>query len=126
MRLADSSYLLALFLSGDRNHSTAWEETARADPIMVISEVLSETLGVLQKRKGIDFARMAKEWLESKPHVQFAFTLRQHFDVASRVFAKAPERVNYVDAVLVAWVLDTGARLLTFDADLQRAARRAS
>lgn len=124
MRLADSSFLLALFLSGDRNFSAADREAANPNPILVISEVLAETLGVLQKRKGIDFARLVKQWLDSKPHFQFGFTQRSQFDVASRVFSRSPERLNYVDALLVAWVLSSGAQLLTYDEDLRRAARR--
>ena len=126
MRLADSSFLVALFSSGDQNHSAADREASQPEPILVISEVLSETLGLLQKRKGIDFARMVKQWLESRPHFQFAFTQRDHFDLAARIFLKAPERLNYVDALLVAWAISTKARLLSFDEDLLKAARRES
>lgn len=124
MRLADSGFLVALFQSGDRNYDAAEREASKPEPILIISEVLGETLGILQKRKGLDFARMVKQWLESKPHFQFAFTQRAHFDVASRVFAKAPERVNWVDAVLVAWAASVPAELVSFDQDLVRAAKR--
>lgn len=58
IRLAESSFLLALFLRGGRNFKSADCEAARPAPIWVLSEVLGETLGVLQERKGIDFARL--------------------------------------------------------------------
>lgn len=124
MRLADSSFLLALFLSGDRNFAAADREAARPEAILVVSEVLAETLGVLQKRKGIDFARLVKQWMEGKPHFQFVFTQRSHFDLASRIFVKAPERLNYVDSVIVAWAVASSASVLTYDEDLRRAIRR--
>lgn len=124
MRLADSSFLLALFLSGDRNFAAADREAAKPEPILVLSEVLGETLGVLQKRKGIDFARLVKQWIEGKPHFQFAFTQRSHFDAGSRIFMKAPERLNYVDAIVTAWAVASSATVLTYDEDLRRALRR--
>lgn len=126
MRLADSGFLVALFQSGDRNCAAAEREAMRPGPILVIAEVLGETLGILQKRNGIDFARMVKQGLESKPHFQSAFTQRSHFDPAARVFAKSPERLNNVDALLVAWTLSVPARLQTFDEGLLRAAKRES
>lgn len=124
MRLADSSFLYALFLTGDPNSQRAEREAAVNEPILVPSEVLAETLGVLARRKGIDFARMAKHWLESKPHFQMAFTQRQHYDIATRFFARPPERLNYVDALLVAWARVSGARLVTYDEGLARAVKR--
>lgn len=124
MRLADSSFLLALFLSGDRNHGSADREAAKSEPILVLSEVLGETLGVLQKRKGIDFARLVKQWIEGKPHFQFAFTQRTHFDAASRIFMKAPERLNYVDSIVAAYAIASATTLLTYDEDLRGALKR--
>lgn len=124
MRLADSSFLVALFVSGDRNSAAAEREAARPDPILVPSEVLGETLGVLQKRKGIDFARLVKDWMDSKPHFQYVFTQRAHFDVASRMFRKSTHRVNYVDAVVIAWAWATGAAILSYDDDLLTAAKQ--
>ena len=124
MRIADSGFLLALFLSGDRNFAAAEREATRPGAILIVTEVLSESLGVLQKRKGVDFARLVHEWILSRPFFQFVFTQRAQFDVASRLFAKSPERLNFVDCVLVAHATATKFPVLTFDDDLRKALRR--
>lgn len=125
MRIADSSFLVALFLSGDRNYHDAEREAELSDPILIPSEVLSETLGVFQRRKGIDFARLIKQWVDRQPHFQIGFTERLHYDTASVIFAKSSERVDYVDSLVIAWSLARGAPVITYDEDLKKAVRRA-
>lgn len=125
MRIADTSFLIALFNSGDRYHAQARKEAAEPDPIAIPTEVMAETLGVLQRRKGIDFARLAKDAIDQKSHFRVTFTQEAHYAEASRLFSDADERINFVDSIVVAWSLLERSPILSFDEDLGRAWKRA-
>lgn len=121
VRVADTSFLLALFDTRDPRRGKAKAWAADPEAIVVPPEVLGETLGVAHARHGYDAAAEVLAWLQGKPHVE----LVDDTDVAgvAPVFAEGRGRLSWVDAAVVVRCRAEDADPLCFDPDIEAAAR---
>ena len=126
MRVADTSVLYALFDAGDRHHEAARAALADTESILVPAEILAETLGLLRRRSGGEFAATAHRELRSLPNIEVQPT---HDDARDNIlaatwdaFEEKPNR-GYHDSIVIAWCRVRGLKPLTFDKELAKACR---
>ena len=89
------------------------------EPILVPPEVLGETLGVIQRRRGRAVAREIWSHLRTLPHLRFADT-SDHGRVRP-LFERDGADLTWVDSCVVAWARKLGCAALCFDPDITRA-----
>jgi predicted nucleic acid-binding protein len=120
--VADSSVLYALFDATDGHHAVARAEAARRRPFVVPSEILTETLGLVNWRLGRDAARAALAALLAMPHARIVSSRQSVVDEALRA-ASTLGPLTYQDWILVHACKSSGARPWTYDRDVLRACR---
>lgn len=122
MRVADTSFLIALFDEDDPRRARAMRWASDPEPIEVPSEVLAETLGVLHRRAG--YAKAASVWQDlcGLPHVVFSET--SDTEAAADEFLRARGKLSWVDAAVVARCRAEEAHPLCFDQAIARALAR--
>ncbi len=111
-RVADTSWLYALFDADDAHHETAAAEVRTPLITLVPTAILNETLDLVKYRAGKDAARKALESLESFPHFDLWFQIDARDAV--RVWAEH-RHLSFHDAHAVALARKTGFPLQTFD-----------
>lgn len=119
-RVADTSFLIALFDGSDPRLEQARRWARDPEPIEVLPEVAGETFGVIHRRKGFAFAQKILDGLRAIPHLRF----REDSDVAAveEIFRESAGTLSWVDSAVVAAVRYRGHRPLCFDAAIERAA----
>lgn len=120
-RLADSSFLLALLHDGDEFHLRARAALTTNEAILIPGEVLTETLGVLLRRRGFDVTVKARDWIDRQNGFRFVYSAEREHRAAWRLFLEQAGRISLTDAVVVAWCRLEMAGLLTFDGAQQKA-----
>lgn len=124
MRVADTSFLYALFSEADEFHERAARAMQQSEPITIPSEILSETVALIHYRQGFDSARAAGEWLWSQPHVEIGVASSEVLADAWRTFTSARGRLSYPDSIVVAWSRPRGAKPLAYDTRILAIARK--
>lgn len=121
VRVADTGVLYALFDEEDRHHAQARADVAEPEPILVPSEILVETAGLVRIRLGREAERTALRDLLGLPNLSMAPKVQV---VAVRaVYESAGGKLSLADAFVVQTCRATGARPLAYDDDIRRAAR---
>ena len=115
MRVADTPALYAAFVAGDGHHEQAHDRLGISEVTIVPSEILSETLALLQLRHGFEFARSAGSYLRELPHVRIEGATSGTVNAAWRHYEEAGGTLSLPDAFVVAWCLREGASAFTFD-----------
>ena len=126
MQVADTSFLYALFSNTDVFHGRARKAALAADTILVPSEIFSETLSLIQYRRGFGPAREAGTWLRAQRKVQILGASSSLLNQAWGVFRSGRGRLNYPDAVVLAWCRDRRASPLAFDQVILRRAKKSA
>jgi predicted nucleic acid-binding protein len=121
-RVADTSFLMALFDVLDQRQAQAQGWAADPEPIEVPSEVLAETLGVVHRRKGLPAAQHIWSQLIRLPHLTFVETT--DVERIAEAFKAGAGRLSWVDAAVVAACRASDAKPLCFDPAIQRAVKR--
>lgn len=124
MRIADTSFLYALFSETDAFHAGALEAAAVSEAILVPSEIFSETVSLIQYRQGHAAARSAGEWIRGQGRIELGLSTSGRLERAWASFVRARGRLSFPDAVVLAWCEGRGASPLAFDDALLRAWRR--
>jgi predicted nucleic acid-binding protein len=112
-RIADTSFLLAVYNHKDRFHEQAFAWLENPDSIAIPFEVLLETVGVAQRRYGFDIATHIEQSLRRLPHISFLPPLDTS-TVRVRWHA-AKGRLSWVDAAVVEACRRREGHALTFD-----------
>ncbi len=114
MAVADSSFLVALFLKYDINHENAKkiysEILKQGELIFIPYEILIETLTVLLYKEGIDFVKEVYDFLENSN-----FVFINKITNCINLFLKQENKLSYFDFVPVELALKLNTKLLTFD-----------
>jgi len=107
MKVADTSALYALFHENDAHHGKAKAQLATGEPIVVPSEILTETLCLVQLRAGFGPARAAAAFLARTPCIEVQPTPDEPWDDiqgdVARCFDASEGTLSRADAVVVAW-----------------------
>lgn len=103
MRVADTSFLYALFSATDRFHTRALREAERPEGIIIPPEIFGETLALIHYRQGFDPARAAGAWIRAQGHVEVGMPTADLLEAAWREFDASRGHLSYPDAVVVSW-----------------------
>ena len=115
MRVADSSFLYALFSREDALHARAVRAGGEVESLLIPAEILSETLALIHYRQGFYAARAAGEWVRAQDIVEIGMSTRATLDGAWQEYRAAAGRLSYPNSVVVSWCRSVGARPLAFD-----------
>jgi predicted nucleic acid-binding protein len=107
--------LYAVLSTSDRFHEAAAAEAAKPDPILIPAEIFSETLALVQYRRGFTVAKAAGEWLRAQRGVQLAPSSASVLERAWALFVRRRGRVSYPDAIVLAWCHSLRATPLAYD-----------
>ncbi len=124
MRIGDTSALYAAFVAEDAHHARSRAALEDPEPVLVPTEILAETIALLQRRLGFEPARQAGAALRALPHVRLDGASPSLANAAWAEFERAGGRLSLPDAFVVAWCRAEGASPLSFDQGVVRAARR--
>ncbi|MEA3143655.1 MAG: hypothetical protein QOG31_979 [Thermoplasmata archaeon] len=122
MKVADTSALYALFRENDAHHAKAKAQLATGEAIVIPSEILTETLCLIQLRAGFAPAQAAAAFLAKTPCVEVQPTHAEPWDdilgEAERCFGDSGGRLSRADAVVVAWSRKRRLAAWSYDRDL--------
>lgn len=121
MRIGDTSALYAAFVKEDAHHAAARSALEDPDPIPIPSEILAETIALLQLRLGFERARSAGIGLRATPHVRMEGPSKAVVTAAWAIFEAAGGKLSLPDAFVVAWCRNKDAPAITFDREIKRA-----
>ena len=124
MRVADTSFLYALFSRSDAFHGKARKAAATDDSILVPSEIYSETMSLIHYRAGFAAATSAGSWVRAQKRMQIVPPSRALLDRCWGIFRAARGRLSYPDAVVLAWCRDRRATPLAFDEAILRRSKK--
>jgi len=123
VQVADTSFLYALFSRSDVFHAKARKAARSTDAILVPSEIYSETISLIQYRRGFGPARDAGTWLRSQRKIQILGPSPSLLHRAWDIFRSARGQLSYPDAVVLGWCRERRARPLAFDRMILRRAK---
>lgn len=112
-RVADTSALYALFDGDDKHHDQARTALADPTPIWIPSEILVETVNLVEYRFGWAPAHRALGALLEKPHVSIAEQVPM--DGIWRTFQQAEGELSLADAVVVQTCRVHGSEPIAYD-----------
>jgi len=115
MRIADTSFLYALFSITDDFHEKALKEAAKPGSFSIPAEILSETLALIHYRQGFQAARAAGDWIRAQAGIEICGASREILERTWRLFASSEGRLSYPDSIILAWCQARRTRPLTFD-----------
>lgn len=119
MKVADTTALYAFFVLNDAHHDKAKRVLSKPEPILVPSEILAETVQLIQYRRGFPYARDAAATLASFPHVEVQPTPDAYpediLGEARRTHLLSAGRLSLYDAIVVAWCRKRRLQPFTFD-----------
>jgi len=115
VRVADTSFLYAVLSTSDQFHEAATVEANKPEPILIPSEIFSETLALVHYRRGFKAARVACQWLRTQVGVRIAPPSPPILDDAWAIFVRRRGRLSYPDAVVLAWCSSVRGTPLAYD-----------
>jgi len=115
MAVADSSFLVALFLPYDTNHEKAKELFTETDTVIIPYEILIETLTVLLYKENAEFVRVVYETLESTETFIIYLSNQKYLEKSLTVFLNQENKLSYFDYVAISLSKLLRQDLLTFD-----------
>lgn len=119
MRVADTSALYAFFDESDAHHDAAWDAVSEPIPVLVPSEILVETIGLVTLRAGHSAGQEALATLLRLPHVRIDNVVR--IEAVRPVYDAARGKLSLADAYVVQACRALGAKPLTFDREIVKA-----
>jgi predicted nucleic acid-binding protein len=124
VRIADTSFLYALFSSTDEFHRRAVGAAEDPQPITIPPEILSETISLIHYRQGHATALAAGEWIRSQGRIEVGVGSRDLSERAWSIYRRGRGRLSYPDSVVLAWSRGRDVRPLAFDEVIVRYGRR--
>lgn len=116
-RVGDTSALYALFDADDAHHEDAKAALEDPEPIDVPTEVLVETIDLVEYRSTSETARAALAWLLDRPNVRIADPV--HVPAVRDLHAEAGGALSLADAFVVQTCRALGADALAFDEGIE-------
>jgi predicted nucleic acid-binding protein len=122
MKVADTSALYALFLENDAHHAQATAQLVTGEPIVVPSEILTETIGLIQLRLGPAPAVAASRFLTVTPCLEIQPTPDDPWDNLQReardCFEQGRGQLSQADAIVIAWCRKRNLEPWSYDREL--------
>ena len=123
--IADSSFLIALFLEEDENHDIALKEFDENKGIItILDRVLEEIFTVFTYKKGIAFSIEAVEKiLINKRFLIYYFDSGEHKAIF-RLIKKVNCRISFIDYCVAYLAIIKNKSLLCYDAEINNIAKK--
>lgn len=118
-RVADTSFLYAFFVLKDAHHDDAVAAMSSAEPIVVPTEILAETIDLLAWRFDHRAALQSLDDLRTLEHVRFGEAA--NVDAVRNLYAEHAGKLSLEDCYVVQICRVLGAKPLTFDRRLMKA-----
>lgn len=122
MRVADTSCLYGAFIAEDAHHERARLAIGDPEPILIPTEILSETIALLRLRKSFAAAHAAGSALRALPHARVEGASTAIAAQAWTEFERARGKLSLPDAFVVAWCRAEHASPLSFDREINKRA----
>lgn len=121
MKVADTSFMIACLNASDPRQAKARSDLKAARPLVVPTEILVETLGVLKAKSGQAAARQALTALLAIPNIEWQECC--NFPASTAIYTE--ERgLSLPDAIVVQTCVERNAPCLTFDERQAKAVRK--
>jgi predicted nucleic acid-binding protein len=120
MRIADTSCLYGAFFPEDAHFERARAALRDPEPIIIPSEILAETLGLIQLRHKFATALAAGRYLRALRHVRIDGASPALVAAAWETFEESGGKLSLPDALVIAWCEAQGASALSFDDEILR------
>ncbi|MBU0527626.1 PIN domain-containing protein [Candidatus Micrarchaeota archaeon] len=125
MIVADSSFLVSLFLPNDINHSEAKEIfTKTTDKIFISNIILYETLTVINYKGGNREKSDAYEKIRSNRSFVIGNLNNSELELILQKFVSAKNKLSYPDISVVYLTKKSKTNALSFDKDLIKAIKK--
>ncbi|MHB8633783.1 MAG: PIN domain-containing protein [Thermoplasmatota archaeon] len=121
MKIADTSFLVAMFDADDHRNAEAAAAFAKTNPVLIGPEVLVETLGVIKAKVGRNPSSQVLEDLMALPNVEW--TSGADVPDTYRIY-REEKSLSYVDAAVVHHAVARRMGALTYDSAQTRALER--
>lgn len=115
MKVADTSFLFALFNPADQRHEAARNDMA-SQRVVVPTEIITELMGLMGHRMGRKAARQAFDALTEQPNVLLSGDLDARRAVA---LYRKHAGLSFVDACVVACCEGRGCGVLAYDEEIE-------
>jgi predicted nucleic acid-binding protein len=120
-RIADTSFLYALFSENDRFHGEATREVEQRGLILIPPEIFAETIALIHYRQGFAAAGKSGRWLGEQRGVGIRAADDSYIGAAWKVFLAGRGQLSYPDSIVVAWCRKLRASPLAHDNQLKGA-----
>lgn len=125
MRVADTSALYAFCVESDGHHKQALAAFRDAEPVVIPTEILAETIELLDYRHGFAVGRKARAALAVLPNLEVQPTWDDPGDdllgAARTLYEQAEGRLSHCDSIVVAWCRQRKLKPLAFDREIVKA-----
>ncbi len=118
--IADTSFLVALFLAEDELHESAKKELERCkeEQILILDRVIEETFTVLCYKKGLDFSISVVEKLNKNKKILIYRLDEKEFESIIELAKNVKKKLSFVDYSVIYLNIKIGERLLCFDNEI--------
>ncbi len=118
-RVADTSFLYALFSENDRFHREATRDIEQKGLILIPHEIFAETIALIHYRQGFAASEKSGRWLRGQRGIEVRPTDDSYIDVAWKIFLAGRGRLSYPDSVVVSWCRKLKVTPLAYDDQLK-------
>ncbi len=115
MKVADSSFLVALFIPFDLNHERAVKLFKREDRFLVPEDILKETLTVIAYKLGFDEMKSIFESISSCDTFEI---VQERFSKLISFYLSLSKKISFFDACVIYFSLSENLEPATFDKQL--------
>ncbi len=117
--IADTSFLIALFLPEDELHEKAIEVLSKnISSIVIIDRVLEETFTVLCYKKGLKFCLEVIAKIKNNKDIILAKFDEKEINAIFNLAIKINKKISFVDYAVLYYQMTFGEGILCFDNEL--------
>ena len=117
--IADTSFLVALFIEEDELHNEALNELENnKEELTIPDRVIEETFTVLNYKKGIDYALGILQKLDNNKDINIKSYNEKEWNSIIQLISKVRKKLSFVDYTIIYECLRTNEKLLCFDKEI--------
>ena len=115
MIIADSSFLVALFLKEDVNHGKAVELFKKQGEFLVLDYALGETMTVIVYKRGIDFAKEAYDKIKANEAFDVHQISQDDIEHSYEFLFSRKKKLSFVDSIIIHFAVSRKMDIAAFD-----------
>ncbi|HLC86176.1 MAG TPA: PIN domain-containing protein [Candidatus Nanoarchaeia archaeon] len=119
--IADTSFLVALFIEEDELHEKSINELEKnKKEILITDRILEETFTVICYKKGVDYALMIFEKLKNNKDIIFYQLSEEEIKKIYEIIKKFRKKLSFADYTVIYLALKDNEKILCFDEELNK------